>query len=215
MQVSVEFICRKLGMTQRFLESGDYAPVSVLEAITNTVVDKKTEERDHYCALQVGVDERTEKALSKAELGHFKSKDIAPQSTIRECRVTAEELGQFEIGQELDATMFDVGHKVDVIGSSKGRGFTGVVKRHGFKIKKQTHGTHESFRHAGSIGAGATPGHVIKGMKMAGQHGNAQVTVRNLEVVAVDREKNLIFVRGGVPGHREGLVSLRHSLTGN
>jgi large subunit ribosomal protein L3 len=212
--VSVEFMCRKLGMTQRFLDSGAYAPITVLETIPNTVVDKKTEERDSYCALQVGAGERAEKTLSKAELGHFKSKDVAAQEVIQECRVTAEELGQFEIGQQLDPTMFDVGQKVDAIGTSKGRGFTGVVKRHGFKVKKQTHGTHESFRHAGSIGAGATPGHVIKGMKMAGQHGNARVTVKNLEIVGVDRERNLIFVRGGVPGHREGLISLRHSATG-
>jgi large subunit ribosomal protein L3 len=116
------------------------------------------------------------------------------------------------VGQELKADLFEAGQRVDVIATSKGRGFAGVVKRHGFKIKKRTHGTHEYFRHAGSIGAGASPGRVFKGGRQAGQMGNARVTVQNLEVVRVDAEKNLVFVRGAVPGHIKGLVRLRHAI---
>ena len=212
--MAIEFICRKLGMTQRFLESGECVPVTVLEAVPNTVVDKKTEGRDKYNALQLGVGSRAEKSFSKAEIGHFKSKDVAPKAIIQECRVTAEELANYEIGQDIDLSIFEQGQRVDAIGTSKGRGFTGVIKRHGFKIKKITHGTTKSYRHAGSIGAGTSPGHVIKGMKMAGQHGNSRVTVKNLEVIEVDAERNLLFVRGGLPGHRDGYVSLRHSAGG-
>jgi large subunit ribosomal protein L3 len=212
--MAIELLCRKLGMTQIFLETGECAPVTVLDAAPNMVVDKKTEERDHYNALQLGTGERKESRFGKAELGHFKKQDVVPQRVIRETRVTAEEAAEYEIGQQINCSIFEEGQTVDVIGTSKGRGFTGVVKRHGFKIKKRTHGTHESFRHAGSIGAGATPGHVIKGMKMAGQHGNARATTKNLKIVKIDGEKNLIFVRGGVPGHNDAIVCVRRSLSG-
>ncbi len=212
--MAIELLCRKLGMTQIFLESGECVPVTVLEAAPNTVVDRKTEERDNYSALQLGVGERQEDRFGRAELGHFKSNNVTPKRVIRESRVNAEEAAQYEIGQEIDCSIFEERQKVDVIGTSKGRGFAGVVKRHGFAIKKRTHGTHESFRHAGSIGAGATPGHVIKGMKMAGQLGNARVTTKNLEIVKIDGEKNLIFVRGGVPGHNDAIVSVRDAVSG-
>jgi large subunit ribosomal protein L3 len=212
--VAIELLCRKLGMTQIFLDTGECAPVTVLDASPNTVVDKKTEERDHYSALQLGSGENKESRFGKAELGHFKANNASPQRVIRESRVTAEEAAEYEIGQEITCAIFEEGQTVDVIGTSKGRGFTGVVKRHGMKIKKRTHGTHEAFRHGGSIGAGATPGHVIKGMKMAGQQGNARVTTKNLKIVKIDAEKNLIFVRGGVPGHNDALVCVRRSLSG-
>lgn len=211
--MAIELLCRKLGMTQIFLETGECAPVTVLEAAPNTVVDKKTEERDHYSSLQLGVGERNESRFGKAELGHFKSKDVTPRRVIRESRVSAEEAAEYEIGQQVTCSIFEEGQTVDVIGTSKGRGFTGVIKRHGFKISKRTHGTHEAFRHSGSIGAGATPGHVIKGLKMAGQQGNARVTTKNLRIVKIDAEKNLIFVRGGVPGHNDAIVRVRHSLS--
>ena len=212
--MSIELLCRKLGMTQIFLESGECVPVTVLEATPNTVVDKLSAERDHYDALQLGAGERKESRFGKAELGHFKSKEVTPQRVIRESRVSAEEAAEYEIGQEIPCTYFDEGQKVDVIGISKGRGYAGVVKRHGMKIKKRTHGTHESFRHGGSIGAGATPGHVIKGMKMPGQMGNARVTTKNLRIAKIDAEKNLIFVRGGVPGHNDAVVCVRHAVSG-
>ena len=212
--MAIELLCRKLGMTQIFLDSGECVPVTVLEAAPNVVVDKRTEERDHYSALQLGAGERKESRFGKAEAGHFKAHGVAPKLLLRESRISAEEESGFEIGQEIDGSIFEEGQNVDVTGTSKGRGFSGVVKRHGFKIKKRTHGTHEAFRHAGSIGAGATPGHVIKGLPMAGQHGNARITVKNLSIARIDAEKNLLFVRGGVPGHIDGYVSVRDAKSG-
>jgi large subunit ribosomal protein L3 len=204
--VAKELLCTKLGMTRIFAENGECIPVTVLDASPNTVVQKKTsdpdkkQKPDQYEALQLGIGERRESLFSKAELGHFKAAGLEPKRVIKETRVDAETLDQYEVGQEINCEIFEAGQRVDVTGTSKGRGFAGVVKRHGFAIKKRTHGTHESFRHGGSIGAGATPGHVIKGMKMAGQLGNERVTV-----------KNLVFVRGGVPGHNDAVVRLRSS----
>lgn len=212
--MAIELLCRKIGMTQIFLESGECVPVTVLEAAPNTVIDKMTEERDSYTALQLGTGERRESLFGKAELGHFTSKNVAPKRTIRECRVTAEQAAEYEVGQEIDGSIFDEGQKVDIIGTIKGRGFAGVVKRHNFAIKKMTHGTHEAFRHGGAIGAGATPGHVIKGMKMPGQLGNSRTTTTNLKLVRIDAEKNLLFIKGGVPGHRDGIVCVRDALSG-
>ena len=212
--VAIELLCRKLGMTQLFLASGECVPVTVLDASPNTVVDKKTQERDKYTALQLGSGARKESRFGKAELGHFKSQDVEPARELFECRVTEEEAETYEVGQTIDSSIFEEGQKVDVMGTSKGRGYTGVVKRHGFAIKKRTHGTHESFRHGGAIGAGATPGHVIKGMKMPGQHGNSRVTLKNLKIEKIDAEKHLIFVRGGLPGHIDGLVCVRDALSG-
>lgn len=212
--MAIELLCRKLGMTQIFLDSGAAVPVTVLEASPNLVVDIKTVERDTYSSLQLGAGERKESRFGKAEAGHFKAHDLAPKALLRECRVTPEEARAFEIGQSIDGSIFEEGQKVDVIGTSKGRGFAGVVKRHGMKVKRRTHGTHEAFRHAGSIGAGATPGHVIKGLPMAGHMGNEQVTVKNLTIARIDAEKNLLFVRGGVPGHVDGYVSVRDALSG-
>jgi large subunit ribosomal protein L3 len=213
--VAIELMCRKIGMTQVFVDSGECIPVTVLEAGPNVVVQKKNEEKDGYTAVQLGFEERREKLVSKPELGHTKAAGIAPQHYLAESRIAPEEAEQYEVGQKIDCSIFEPGGLVDAIGTSKGRGFSGVVKRHGFKIKKRTHGTHEAFRHAGSIGAGASPGHVIKGKKMAGQLGNERVTVKNLEVVRVDPEKNLVYVRGGVPGHNDGIVRLRSVATGS
>ena len=212
--MAIELMCRKLGMTQIFLDSGEAVPVTVLEATPNTVVQKKTVENDKYTALQLGVGENKESRFSKAEAGHFKKGDVSPKRELRESRVSAEEAEGFEVGQQIDCSIFEEGQKVDVVGNSKGRGFAGVVKRHGFAIKKRTHGTHEFFRHGGSIGAGATPGHVIKGLKMAGQYGNERVTMKNLRIAKIDAEKNLIYLRGGVPGHNDGIVCLRDAQTG-
>ena len=197
-EVAIELLCRKLGMTQIFSDKGEAIPVTVLEASPNTVIQKKTLESDKYSAIQIGAGERRESLFNKAELGHFKSKGVEPKRVLAESRIDAEEAGQYEVGQEIDGSIFEAGQKVDVIATSKGRGFTGVVKRHGFAIKKRTHGTHEAFRHGGSIGAGAWPGKVIKGMKMPGQMGNARVTVKNLEIAKIDPEQNLLFVRTSV-----------------
>lgn len=211
--MSIELLCKKLGMTQIFVDSGEAIPVTVLEAGPNTIVQKKTGERDGYDAVQLAFGERRENLFSKAERTHFEKHGAgAPKRWLSESRLDPEEAAELEEGAELKVDIFEVGQRVDAIGKSKGRGFTGVVKRHGFAIKKRTHGTHEFFRHGGSIGAGADPSKVIKGLKMAGQHGNARVTTRNLEVVRVDPEQNLLFVRGAVPGHRNALVKIRKAV---
>ena len=210
--MSIELLCKKLGMTQVFAESGEAVPVTVLEAGPNTVVQKKTEESDGYDAVQLAFGERRESLFSKAEKAHFAKAGVDPKRHLAESRLTAEEVAELEPGAEVKVDLFEAGQRIDAIGTSKGRGYTGVVKRHGFAIKKRTHGTHEFFRHGGSIGAGASPGKVIKGLKMAGQHGNARTTVRNLEVIRVDAERNLLFVRGAVPGHKNGIVKIRKAI---
>lgn len=207
--MAIELMCRKVGMTQVFDDAGVCIPVTVLAADANVVVQKKTPESDGYAALQLGFGDRRPDLFNKAERGHFAKSDTAPRRHLRESRISAEELENYEVGQEIGCGIFEEGQKVDVIGQTKGRGYAGVVKRHGFAIKKRTHGTHESFRHGGSIGAGAYPGHVIKGMKMAGQLGNTRVTIRNLDVVKVDADQNLLFVRGGIPGHNDAVVKVR------
>ena len=208
--VSIELLCKKLRMTQLFTEDGLAVPVTVLEAGPNVVVQKKTDATDGYFAVQLAFGERREALFSKAMKSHYaKHAAGAPRRYLSESRLTADEAAGLEPGSEIKVDMFEAGQRVDAIGTSKGRGFTGVVKRHGFSIKKRTHGTHEFFRHGGSIGAGSNPGRVIKGMRMAGQHGNARVATLNLEVMKVDAERNLIFVRGAVPGSRNSLVFIR------
>jgi large subunit ribosomal protein L3 len=210
--VAIELLCRKLGMTRIFNEKGEAIPVTVLEAGPNFVVQKKTDENDGYVALQLGFGEKKRKRVSKAMLGHFEKAKVAPQRHLHESRVGAEDAGKYEVGQEVKADVFAVGQRVDVIGTSKGRGVQGVVKRHHFSMQKWSHGTHEGFRSPGSIGPGTYPGHVIKGLRMAGRMGNEQVTTRNVEVVRVDVEKNHILVRGSVPGATDGLVRIRTAI---
>lgn len=211
--MAIEFMCRKIGMTQVFEESGRAVPVTVLEASPNVVVQKKSSEADGYEAVQLGAGKRRANLFSRPEKGHFAKASVPPQRYLRESRLSAEEAEAFEVGQEISCDIFESGSRVDVIGISKGRGTAGVVKRHGHSIMRRTHGTHEAFRQPGSIGAGAYPGRVIKGMKMAGRMGNERVTVRNLEVVRVDSELNLLFVRGAVPGHNDALVRVRRSVS--
>ena len=207
--MAIELLCRKIGMTRFFLEDGACVPVTVLEAGPNYVLQKKTPEKDGYAALQLGFADRRRKNVGKPNLGHFEKAGVGPKRYVKECRVSAEELGSHALGAEIKADVFEAGQKVDAIGISRGRGTQGVVKRHGFAIKRKTHGTHEGFRHPGSIGAGAYPGKVIKGMSMYGHMGSERVTLRNLEVVHVDTSKNLLLIRGGVPGHNNALLRLR------
>jgi len=206
--VPVQLLCRKVGNTQIFVETGECVPVTVLEAGSNTVVQKKSEDKDGYTALQIGFQDRKATRTPSALGGHYKKAGVAPKRVLKESRVTPEEADGFEVGQEIKVDLFEVGQKVDVMGTSKGRGFSGVVKRHNFSVKRRTHGTHENTRHGGAIGAGAYPGRVIKGMRMPGQHGNAKVTARNLEVVRVDADRGLIYVKGSVPGHCDGIVKV-------
>ena len=211
--MAIEFLCRKIGMTQIFDETGDCIPVTILEAGPNLVVQKKTQGVDGYTALQLGFGERRPGLFAKPERGHFEKAKVAPKRYLRESRLDPAEAEQYEVGQEIRCDIFEKGDSIDVIATSKGRGYSGVVKRHNFTIKKRTHGTHEAFRHGGAIGAGSYPGKVIKGMKMPGQMGNISVTLRNTEVVRVEPDQNLLFVRGGVPGHNNGLVRVRQALS--
>lgn len=209
--MAIEFLCRKIGMTQLFTDSGECIPVTVLEAGPNKVVQKKTEEKDGYSAIQLGYGEKRPSRTPKGQQGHFEKAGVAPQQALKESRLSAEEAEAYEVGQDVKVDIFSEGQRVDVIGTSKGRGTAGVVKRHGFAIKRKTHGTHEFFRHGGAIGAGAYPGKVFKGIGMAGRMGNERVTTRNIEVVRVDADKGLLFVRGGVPGHPNGVLRVRSS----
>jgi large subunit ribosomal protein L3 len=207
--VAIELMCRKIGMTRVFDETGVCMSVTVLDATPNVVVQKKTVEKDGYSAVQLGFGERRPNLFDKARRGHFEKVNVAPRRHLSESRIDAEAVEGYETGAEIDCSVFEEGQLVDVIGTSKGRGTAGVVKRHNFKIMKRTHGTHESHRHPGSIGAGAYPGRVFKGTKLPGRMGNERKTVRNLQVVKVDTERNLLYVKGGIPGHPNGMVRVR------
>ena len=207
--MAIELLCRKLGMTRIFTETGDCIPGTVLEAGPNSILQHKTPDRDGYSALQLGFGDKRRKVLSKPALGHFDKANSKPKRWVRECRVEPDVLEKHAVGSELKADLFAEGQHVDVIGTSKGRGTAGTVKRYHFKIKKMTHGTHEGRRRPGSIGAGSYPGKVFKGKKMYGRMGNERVTTRNALVVKVDTDKNLVLIRGAVPGHNQALVTLR------
>jgi large subunit ribosomal protein L3 len=210
--VAIELLCRKIGMTRIYDESGESIGVTVLEAGPNPVVQKKTREHDGYDALQLAFGVRKRSRTPKALLGHFEKAKVAPKRHLRESRVGAEDAAKYEPGQDVKVDVFAKGQRVDVIGTSKGRGTAGVVKRHHFAVKKESHGTHEGFRLPGSIGPGSYPGHVIKGLRMPGRLGNERVTTRNVEVVRVDPERNLLLVRGSVPGANDGLVRVRSAV---
>ena len=194
---------RKLGMSQLFLENGTVAPVTVIEAGPVYVTQIRTPEKDGYAAVQVGFGQA--KKLNAPEKGHLKK--LPPLKHLREFKPTDE--AALQVGQKIDASMFKVGERVDVSGVSKGKGFAGVVKRHGFAGGPKTHGQSDRERAPGSVGSGTTPGRVVKGVRMAGHMGNRSVTVQNLVVVRVELERNLLFVRGAVPGPTGGLVVVK------
>lgn len=201
--MSAGLIGRKLGMTRIFEDDGSVVPVSVIEATPSSITRLRTPERDGYAALQVG--NGTAKRLSKPVAGQFKllERDQQQPRTVREFRVPSTD--GFEVGQRLDASLFAAGDLVDVTGVSKGHGFTGTIARHNFKRGPKTHGS-TNIRQPGSIGAGTTPGRVFKGTRMGGHMGDDKVTVKKLTVVRVDLERNLILVKGAVPGARNGLL---------
>ena len=202
-------IGRKLGMTQIFLEDGSVVPCTVIESNV-IVVGKRTQEKDGYDAIIVGSGERKEKHTSKALAGAFKKAGVEPKRTLRELRCSAEFAASVEVGAALKVdALFQEGQFVDVQGTTKGRGFTGVMRRHHFAGNVRTHGTHEYRRHGGSIGTNMTPGRVKKGMKMPGQHGNKTRSVLSQKIVKVVAEQNLLLIHGGVPGSRNGLVFVR------
>jgi large subunit ribosomal protein L3 len=196
-------------MTQIFSEAGECIPVTVLAADANLVVQKKTPGKDGYSAVQLGADPCPARSLSKPLLGHLARAGVGPRRTLVESRISAEQVEALSPGQELGVELFQAGQRVDVIGTCKGRGTQGVVRRHHMKAMRASHGTHEYFRHGGSAGPGSFPGRVIKGLRMPGRMGNERVTTLFLEVVRVDPAERLLFLRGSVPGHVDGLVRVR------
>ncbi|MFI5314305.1 MAG: 50S ribosomal protein L3 [Myxococcota bacterium] len=212
--MSLELIGRKLGMTQIFTDSGDRVPVTVIEAGPCTVVQKKSDETDGYCALQLGFAEKKAKHTPKAMQGHFAKAKTTAKRVLVEVAVEAKELASYEVGQQVTCEGYKPGEFVDVTGTTKGRGFTGVVKRHGFPTRSDTHGNHESFRHGGAVSSGTFPGRIKKGLRMAGHSGNARVTQLNLRVEKVEPERNLIYVRGAVPGRADGFICIRPTVKG-
>ena len=199
-------IGRKIGMTQIFLENGRLVSATAVQAGPCTVTQLRLPAKDGYQAVQLGFEEA--RRLTKSERGHLRLAG-KPLRYLRE--VSATDMGDLEVGQEFDVDLLSVGEHVDVIGTSKGRGFTGTVKRHGFSGGPKTHGQSDRHRAPGSIGGTTYPGRVMKGTKMAGHWGAERVTVRNLEVVRVDPERHLLFLKGAVPGGSRGLIQIRRS----
>jgi len=202
-------IGKKVGMTQIFDEKGEVVPVTVIEAGPCFVTQKKTLEQDGYEAIQVGFEETKPKRLTKGQMGHLEQSGLPLLRHLREIRL--DNVGDYEVGQELTVAMFESGERVDVVGTSKGRGFAGTIKRHNFKRQPKTHGQSDRERAPGSIGGTTTPGRVFKGTRMAGHMGVARVTSQNLRVVLVDPERNLLAVNGSVPGADGGLVLVKQA----
>ncbi|MFA7332392.1 MAG: 50S ribosomal protein L3 [Candidatus Delongbacteria bacterium] len=198
---------RKLGMTTVFDEKGECIPVTVIEAGPCYVTQIKSKERDGYEAVQLGFNEVKPARMNRPETGHLKKAGVKPLRHLREFRSAV--LSAFELGSVVTCGIFKAGDKVKVSGTSKGRGFTGVMKRHNFSGFKASHGVHESYRGSGSVGASSDPSRTFKNWRMAGQCGNERVTVSNLKVVAVDAERNLLLVKGAVPGARNGLLEIQ------
>jgi large subunit ribosomal protein L3 len=199
----------KLGMTQVF-DDTRAVPVTVIKAGPCVVTQIKSQERDGYDALQLAFGDVRPGRVTKPMQGHYDANAAEPHRYLVELRTA--DASSYERGQELRADVFEAGDVVDVVGVSKGKGFSGVMKRHGFHGLKASHGTHRVHRAPGSIGACATPSRVFKGMRMAGQQGNARVTILNLKVVQADRERNLLLVKGAVPGPQGGLVMVRSAV---
>lgn len=220
MNKSMGLLGRKLGGTQVFREDGLVERVTVLEVGPCTVIQRRTAEQDGYWALVIGFEDKPDKLVIKPELGPYvkegsllKEAGITPKRALREIRLPKGEVEKYEVGQMISASdVFEPGQFVDVTGTTKGKGFAGVFRRWGFRGASRTHGTHEAFRHAGSIGQCTTPGRTFKGLKMPGHQGNKRKTVQNLKVVDVVAEKNIILVRGAIPGHTRGLVMVRQAV---
>lgn len=201
-------IGRKIGMTSLFNEEGKNIPCTVIEAGPCTVLQVRTKEIDGYKAVQLGFDDKKEKNTPKGMQGHFKKAGATPKYKLVE--FSGDFIDELSLGQNVTVSMFSEGEYVDVTGTSKGKGFQGVVKRHGFAgVGQSTHGQHNRLRAPGSIGAGSDPSRVFKGMRMAGRMGNEKVTVQNLQVLKVDADKNLLIVKGAVPGPKNSYLTIR------
>ena len=203
----------KLGMTQVWNENGKLVPVTVIEIAPNVVTQLRTAEKDGYEAVQIAAGAIDPRKVNQPASGHFKAAGVTPRRHLAEVRTA--DASSYELGQELTADgTFEAGQLVDVVGTSKGKGFAGVMKRHNFKGVSASHGSHRNHRKPGSIGASSTPSRVFKGMRMAGRMGGERVTVLNLRVHAVDAEKGLLLVKGAVPGARGRLVFVRNAVKG-
>ena len=203
-------IGKKVGMTQIFEESGRVIPVTVIEAGPCVVVQKKDADNDGYTAVQLGFQNLLERKTTKPQRGHFDKGSIEYKKYLKEFKLDG--AGDMNVGDTVTADVFKEGDRVDITGISKGKGFAGAIKRWNFGRQKETHGTGPVHRSIGSAGANSDPSKIIKGKKMAGHMGNEQVTVQNLDVVKVDAEKNLIAVKGAVPGPRGGVVTIKNSV---
>ena len=213
--MTMGLVGRKCGMTRIFTEDGVSIPVTVIEAQPNRITQVKTVERDGYSALQVTAGAKKASRVSKPEAGHFAKAKVEAGDLIAEFRLDpadAPDEGEFAPGQEIKVDLFSEGQSVDVIGTSIGKGFAGTIKRHHFHMQPATHGTSLAHRAPGSIGQNQTPGRVFKGKKMSGHMGNVRRTVQNLKVVRVDAERNLLLIRGAVPGHSGGRVVIRPAI---
>ncbi|MCE4027375.1 50S ribosomal protein L3 [Microbacterium sp. 22303] len=212
-KISKGLLGTKLGMTQVWNENGKLIPVTVIELAPNVVTQIRTPEKDGYNAVQIAAGQIDPRKVNKPLTAHFEAAGVTPRRHVTEIRTA--DAGDYSLGQELtvDGT-FEAGQLVDVVGTSKGKGFAGVMKRHNFKGVSASHGSHRNHRKPGSIGASSTPSRVFKGMRMAGRMGGERVTVLNLTVHAVDAEKGLLLVKGAVPGARGRIVYVRNAVKG-
>lgn len=210
--MTIGLIGRKRGMTRVFTEQGESIPVTVIEVSPNRVTQVKTVETDGYRALQVTIGKKRNSLVSKPEAGHYSKAGVEAGEGLWELRLRDADGADLAVGAELNVGQFETGQKVDVTGISIGKGFAGVIKRHNFGMQDATHGNSVSHRVPGSIGQNQTPGRVFKGKKMAGHMGNERVTTQNLEIVKVDAERNLLLIKGAVPGAKNGQVTVRPSV---
>ena len=203
---------RKLGMTQVWDQDGKVVPITVVQVDKNVVTQVRNQETDGYTAIQIGFGEIDKRKVTKPLAGHFEKAGVTPRRHLVEVRTAENE--EFALGQELAADLFEVGQKVDVTGTTKGKGFAGVMKRHGFAGVSASHGAHRNHRKPGSIGACATPGRVFKGLRMAGRMGGDRRTIQNLKVQALDVEKGILLLTGAIPGPKGGIVLIRSAVKG-
>ena len=210
--MTMGIVGRKCGMTRVFTDDGVSIPVTVIEAQPNRITQVKTVERDGYRALQVIAGSKKASRVSKPQAGHLAAAKVEAGDLVAEFRLDDADEGEFNAGSELKVDLFEAGQKVDVIGTTIGKGFAGVIKRYNFSMQDATHGNSLAHRAPGSIGQNQTPGRVFKGKKMSGHMGNVRRTVQNLEVVRVDAERNLLLIKGAVPGHRGGRVIVRPAI---
>lgn len=210
--MTMGLVGQKIGMTRIFDSDGTAKAVTVIEVQPNVISQIKTLENDGYTAVQVSVGERKASRVNKAMAGHFAKANIAVAQVVKEFRLTEEELSAYSVGATIELSLFAEGQKVDVRARSIGKGFAGTIKRHNFRGQRNSHGNSLSHRVPGSIGQNQTPGRVFKGKKMSGHMGNVMRSVQNLEIVRIDVERNLILIKGAVPGSKGGYVTIRPSI---